>query len=300
MSIPETKLETWSHRGAVQMSKDTHLSIRKALTNYQNFPANINFDVYLQGSYRNHTNIRGDSDVDVVIELKSAFYRDISKLSENETKLYLEYYNDSTYTWKDFRLDVLNALKGYYGDSVVTEGKKSLKLGNPNGGRLPADIVVCLEHRNFLKFLDPTNQYYIEGMTFYVPFENRWIIGYPKLHYENSTKKNSSDATDDWYKPVVRIFKNAREYLIDNQKISNDLAPSYFIEGLIYNVPNKEFGTNFNKTVYNILYWLNNADYSNFVCPNEQLLLFGNSPEQWSEQNARAFLSALIGAWNNW
>ena len=39
---------------------------------------------YLQGSYRNDTNIRGDSDVDLVLELNSVFKHDASVLSEYE------------------------------------------------------------------------------------------------------------------------------------------------------------------------------------------------------------------------
>ena len=40
----------------------------------------MNYDFYLQGSYHNDTNLNGDSDVDVVLELKSAIRRDWSSL----------------------------------------------------------------------------------------------------------------------------------------------------------------------------------------------------------------------------
>jgi hypothetical protein len=300
MAIPEAQLETWSHRGAIQGSKATHESIRNALNQYKDYSQRINFDIYLHGSYKNDTNIRGDSDVDVVVELKDSFQRDISSLPQNEQHLYLDYYKDATYKWEHFRSDILKALQEYYGNSMIEEGRKSLKVYDPNGGRLPADVVVCMEYRDYLRFLGANDQKFIQGMTFYVPNENRWIISYPKLHDENSTKKNSQFATNGLYKSVVRIFKNAREYLLDNKKISSDLAPSYFIEGLLYNVPNDKFKTNFSTTVYNILYWLNNEDYGQFVCPNERLYLFGDSPEQWSETNAKQYLSSIINLWNGW
>lgn len=236
MAIPETQLETWSHIGAIQSSKATHESIRNALDKYEGFPENINFDVYLQGSYKNNTNIRGDSDVDVVVELKSSFMRDISAMPSNEQSLYLNYYRNATYAWPDFRSDVLQALRDHYGNSIIEEGKKSLKVGNPNGGRLPADVVVCLEYRKYSRFISPFDEKFIGGMTFSVLSENRWIVSYPKLHDENCEKKNSKSATDGWYKPMVRIFKNARTYLIENNEIFDSLAPSYFIEGLLYNI----------------------------------------------------------------
>ena len=35
--------------------------------------------VYLQGSYRNHTNFAGDSDVDVVVETSGVFYHNLTR-----------------------------------------------------------------------------------------------------------------------------------------------------------------------------------------------------------------------------
>jgi hypothetical protein len=299
MTIPETQLDTWSKQGAISSSKTTHESIRNALDQYDSYPKNIDYDVYLQGSYKNDTNIRGDSDVDVVVALKSSFNGDISTLQLHEQSLYRNSYPDATYNWQNFRLDILTALRNYYGNSVIREGRKSLKVGT-TGGRLPADVVVCMEYRKYLRFPSFSDQKFIEGIKFYVPSENRWIISYPKLHYENSVEKNSPSVTNGWYKPVVRIFKNARTYLVDRNRISGDIAPSYFLEGLIYNVPNDKFGISFHTTVYNILNWLYETNYSRLVFPNEQLLLFGNSPEQWSENNAHQLVNSLIDLWNNW
>ena len=54
MAIPEEQLETWSHQGATVGSANTHNSIRVALARHS-WPAGMNRDAYLQGSYRNHT-----------------------------------------------------------------------------------------------------------------------------------------------------------------------------------------------------------------------------------------------------
>ena len=78
MPIPESQLKTWSHRGAVRTAKQTHESIRKALEAY-NWPSEAQYEVYLQGSYKNYTNIRGDSDVDVVVQLNSTFSHNLSE-----------------------------------------------------------------------------------------------------------------------------------------------------------------------------------------------------------------------------
>ena len=189
----------------------------------------------------------------------------------------------------------MKALRNHYrDDSKVSEGKKALKVTT---SYLRADVVVCLQYR---KYSDrPRSKAdFIEGMTFRVPSESRWVINYPKLHYQNGARKNQN--TNGWYKPTVRMFKNARTYLVDKGVIPADLAPSYFLECLLYNVPNDKFGPNLQSTFREVITWRLKADFSRFVCQNEQLPLFGNTPEQWSEDKARCFLEAMVELWKDW
>jgi tRNA nucleotidyltransferase (CCA-adding enzyme) len=164
MPIPESQLETWSRQGAVTTAKQTHESVRNALEAYD-WPSDVQYEVYLQGSYKNDTNIRGDSDVDVVVQLNSTFFHN---LSEDQKRQFG--FRDASYGWQEFRRDVLNGLRNYYGSERVREGRKSLKVQTPY---LPADVVVCLQYR---KYPDRprSEDNFVEGMTFWVPSENRW------------------------------------------------------------------------------------------------------------------------------
>jgi len=285
MPIPESQLETWSRIGAVTTAKETHESVRNALKAYD-WPSDVQYEVYLQGSYKNDTNIRGNSDVDIVVQLNSISRSNLLEDREINSKLIIV--SDA---WREV---VLKVLRNRYGYSKVSEGKKALKVKTPY---LPADVVVCLQYR---KYPDRprSEDDFVEGMTFWVPFENRWVINYPKLHYENGVKKNQD--TNERYKPTVRMFKNARTYLIERKVIPVDLAPSYFLECLLYNVPKDKFSSNLQSTFCNVITWLWKADFSQFVCQNEQLPLFGNTPEQWSEDKARRFLEAMVNLWANW
>lgn len=56
MGIPESQLETWSHQGAVTTARATHESVRNALESYESWPRDVEYEVYLQGSYKNDTN----------------------------------------------------------------------------------------------------------------------------------------------------------------------------------------------------------------------------------------------------
>src|SRR6266446_1849281 len=125
MPIPESQLETWSHQGAVTTSSATYRSIQTALAADSSPIKGKDYEVYLQGSYKNDTNIRGDSDVDVVVQLNDTFGRDLAALPESQKRLYQAAHSSATYLWGDFRKDVLQALRYYYGLRAVTEGDKS-------------------------------------------------------------------------------------------------------------------------------------------------------------------------------
>lgn len=288
MGIPESQLETWSHQGAINTAKATHESIRNALNSYK-LPDGVDFEVYLQGSYKNDTNIRGDMDVDLAVQINSTFYCNLSE----EQKRYLGL-SPASYEWNDFRSDVLSALKDYYGLLTITEGNKSIKV-EAISGRLPADVVVCAQYRKYKSL----NSYdYVEGITFWTRNEKRQVINYPKIHYNNGVKKHQN--TNNQYKPVVRMFKNIRSYLGEKDYISSSLAPSYFLECLLYNLSNTNFIGSYRDTFCNIVNWLNKANLEAFVCQNEQLKLFGDTPEQWSIYDAERFIQKLIKLLNDW
>ena len=300
--IPESQLETWSHQGAVKTAKATHESIRRALYSYE-WPFNVDFEVYLQGSYKNCTNIRGNSDVDIVVQLNSTFIPDLANLSPFERTLLSWAYSETDYLWEHFRTDVLHALKEYYGTSAVSEGFKSLKVIG-NSGRLPADVVVCLQYRGYQYFRSRSDEQYIEGIIFYSFRENQWILNFPKQHYNNGVEKNKWLNTKGRYKPIVRVFKNARTYLVDRDIITENSAPSYFLECLLYNVPNMHFADSYQESFSSIIDWFlyafSSNKYEDFLCQNEILALFGDEPEQWSVNYTIELLLTLKELWSNW
>lgn len=140
-------------------------------------------------------------------------------------------------------------------------------------------------------------------MTFKVLNESRWIVSYPKQHFDNC--KSKGEPTKGMFKPFVRVFKNIRSYLIDHDEIEEDLTTSYFIECLLYNIPDDYFlSSGLDNIFTNILKYLsedlNTGNYLNYICANEITLLFGNEQEQKSISNARTLINDLNYLWNNW
>jgi hypothetical protein len=285
MPLTESQLEVWANQGAVVLAKQTHESIRYAL-NRNDWPQDVKYDIYLQGSYKNDTNIRGDSDVDVVVELTSAFYSNLTEEEKRTLNL-----TPANYSCSDFTHDVLERLTAYYGDVNIKRGNKCINLV-PNTNRLPADIVVCEKYRWYSNLTIVA-----EGITFWTHGNNSPIISYPEIHTEKLTSKNG--ATNGLFKPSVRMFKNARSYLIDKKVIDEKVAPSYLLECLIYNVPNNNFESNFQNTYRNIVNWLISADYSSLTFPSLKNSLFGTNDDRWSVDKVTRLLNQLIELWNN-
>ena len=291
MAIPESQLGRWSNHGPQASSKRTHEAIRQRLAAYA-WPSEVNYDFYLQGSYANDTNIRGDSDVDVVLELTSSFIYDTSSLPEPDRRRLAASIAPATYHWNDFRRATLQALKAGFGTQQVAQGNKSIKV-KADPPRLAADVVVCMAHRRY-----NTTSTYTEGITFWALQDKRWIVNYPKQHRENGAAK--SRRTWDRYKRTVRMFKNARNHLESTGRISADLAPSYFVECLLYNAPDSAFQYGFQGTYCSIVNWMVQSNLDKLACQNGQQWLLGPSPEQWSVKDAKDFGSQLVSLWNNW
>ncbi|MEX1014599.1 MAG: nucleotidyltransferase [Candidatus Paceibacterota bacterium] len=304
MAIPNSQLETWAKQGATVTSKQTHESIRNALK-YVDSPIKYlinsgSAEIYLQGSYKNHTNIRGDSDVDVVVELNTIFGHNSHKLSNDQQVIHSRTYTSATYKWEDFRSDVISALENYYGQKYVDcSGNKSIKLIS-NGSRLNADVVPVIKYRKYSHFKGDNDFHAERGIKLYHRTTGDSIINYPRHHYSNGNDKNSDSKTKGLFKPVVRVFKNMRSYLVSRGELNDGVAPSYFLEGLIYNVPNEKFIGNYSDIIFNVLKYLHENPIDDFYCQNEIHPLFGDEDQRWNEIDAKITINAFVQAWTNW
>jgi Nucleotidyltransferase domain len=299
MSIPESQLYTWSQPQQTQAAINTHTSIRyaledpKSLLSQRGFRSGFDYDIYLQGSYRNSTNIRADSDVDVVVQFKTGFYSNIQN-----SPLYNGCFSPSDYGYHLFKAEVLHSLKSYYTLDIVKPGNKSIKLAK-SSNRLNADVIPCIQYRLYQQFKTSADMdRYVEGMALFTQNGNRMVVNYPKFHYEGSVNKNKD--TFQTYKLIVRMFKNARNKAIEKGFVPAGIAPSYFLECLLYNAPSYLFGTNLSESYENIINYLS-ADINNsYVCQNCLVSLFGDTPEQWNIIDATVLLTGLQKIWRYW
>lgn len=298
MPVPEYQLETWCNPGASVTSAQAYASIRAALTAPNSGLTYANPEVFLQGSYRSSTNVYADSDVDIVVVHNTSFRRDLSLLPAIQAQAYNGYFVDAIHGVTDHKAEVLRALQRYYSAANVKLGNKSIKVTVPNGRIV--DVIPALEYRKYLRFAGTTDQNYITGISFDDASGNM-IVNYPKQHIANGEAKNAANRTNGRYKQTVRMFKNARGCALDRRLLGGDVTPSYFVECLLYNVPDSLIVANRQQAFSNVWRYLwEQIQPDSAVCQNEQLPLFGTSSQQWPLNNAFLFLQALQRLWNEW
>jgi Nucleotidyltransferase domain len=230
--IAEAQLITWSSQGPTGQFTDTYQRIRDNLLDKSTPYPLKDTKVFLQGSYRNDTNVYGDSDVDIVLYHTGAFYKDVSRLSVADRQAYdTAHAGVVQYAYGDFKRDTISYISRLY--NKVHAGKKALYIpGNDN--RRSADVLIASEFRRYYEFKSLQNQRYAEGVCFF-PAGGAMIENFPKPHFDNCTAKHQ--ATNGWFKHTVRIFKNMRNTMIAKGLLADGAVPSYFIEGMLYNVP---------------------------------------------------------------
>jgi hypothetical protein len=92
-----------------------------------------------------------------------------------------------------------------------------------------------------------------------------------------------------------------RNHLVDSNMLRDGTAASYFIEGMLWNIPAENFGTNHEDTFVATFNYLVNTDRATFTCANgiHQLLQL-NSDVYWSPADCDTYLDALRNFWNSW
>lgn len=290
MAVSEEQLRKWAELPDIRAASSTYGSVRGALEASSSRIHGLSTEIYLQGSYGNHTNTRRDSDVDIVVELQSTFQPNLTRLPEAQREAFARTYSDATYRWDDFRDDVLETLVAAFGSHAVKPGRKCINVSVPSG--LQADVVPALEYRDYRSFSNSQLTDYYEGITFFALPEHQRIVNYPKEHRRNGEEKNQR--TYERYKPAVRMFKNARRDAVRQGTLSKEDAPSYFLECLIYNGPDETFLGSLGVTYFSVIQGLLDQDLSTLKCGNGVTALFGTSDTQWRLDAAVRTIRALI------
>lgn len=293
MAIAEKQLETWAKQGSTGQFTDTYNTIRGDLLDKGAPYPLADVEVFLQGSYGNATNVYADSDVDVVLKHNGAYYYDVSHLPADQKALYeREHSGKASYGYTQFEADAEAYIKRLY--NGVQVGKKAVFVPG-NNGRRSADILVCQQFRRYTSY-EPGDIRYHEGMAFFSG--SKRIDNFPKQHSANCTTKHQE--TNGNFKPTVRVFKNMRNTMIQKGLLGEGIAPSYFIEGMLWNVPSDKFTGDYGDMWVACYNWVVKADETKLACANDLYwLVRENSSVCWPSGNFHSFTAALKKYWES-
>jgi len=241
--------------------------------------------VFPQGSYRNNTNVRKDSDVDIGILCTDTFFFDLPEGTIRDTYRIAP----ATYNYDQFKNEVDAALVTHFGRSAVKRGNKAFDV-HETSYHVEADLAAFFEHRHYQA--DGT---YLKGVALLTDKENRRIINWPEQHYENGVSKNN--ATGTRLKSIVRVLKSLSNEMT-GQDIREADVPGFLIECLVCNVPNSDFqNSTYRADVHAALAFLFNNTLSHEDCKEwgevSDLIYLFHSDQKWTWQQAHAFTSVV-------
>jgi len=243
--------------------------------------------VFAQGSYRNNTNVRKDSDVDIGVLCTDTFFHDFPEGTTRETFGI----TPATYHYEQYKNEIEEALVHHFGRSAVKRGNKAFDV-HETTYHVESDVAAFFEHRRY-----SNDGSYLEGVELRTDKENRRVINWPEQHYANGTRKNT--ATSRRYKAVVRILKALSNEMTAHGVRAADI-PGFFIECLVYNILNGRFGNyTYSADVKASLVFLYENTETDAACEKwvevSGLKWLFHPTQKWTRQQPNAFTYA---AWN--
>ena len=293
MSDLEDTFTSWANGpSTTEQTKceNAETAIRKAIAANEKLAA-MDIAVFAQGSYRNKTNVKQDSDVDICVRLDSTFFTDYP-----DGKADKDFGNkDGSINFADYRNLIQKALEDRFGKDSVTRGDKSFKI-HANTYRIDADVVATFEHRRYQVKPDGS-YYYLSGIEF-ITDAGKKIINWPNQHYDNGLKKHED--TGRRYRKVIRILKRLRNEMQDEGIEGAKNIASCLIESLVWNVQNDGFGHDtYTDDVRYVLAHLFNETMKDETCSEwgevSELKYLFRSIQPWTREQAHNFISA---AWD--
>ncbi len=288
MAATATEVGNWAAAGTRDAMARTYAAAKLAIAGNDDLKAR-NIEVFLQGSYANATNIRGDADVDIVVMLKSSWIADTSLLAPAQKQAYDRDHHFVSYGAAQLRRDTIKALAYYFGANRVDPRDKCIRV-NKIEGYVDADVVPAIQHRVYVNYDSITKGRFVEG-TKLITQKGLVIINYPKLHEINGTAKNQ--ATRENFKSTVRQAKHLKRRAASSGKLDPKIAPGYLLECLVYNAPNDLFIDEHHGRLTGVLHWLLTADLTPFKSVDNIHELFRTDPGSFSAPEAKTVVLTL-------
>lgn len=213
MKLTDNQLSTWTKPpfdNEEEKAEETKDRVQIAVDNYPPLK-NLSPRVFAKGSYKNRTNVRHNSDIDIGIELTNLYGLNLPDGVTIDNIHELSRYDGIPSL--EFKRLVGEAMRKEFGDRVDSSGNKVFKIRG-SSEISDADIVPCTTHRHYFSSNDRD---YVQGIQLILNTPDGIDhINYPDQHYEKGKDKNVNTMLR--YKSAVRILKNINGYVSGNSE----------------------------------------------------------------------------------
>lgn len=227
------------------------------------------YQVFLQGSYRNNTGIADLNDVDIV-----ALAKNVHSTVDSGPALHPVSW-DEIFSRVETRLDSHWRFAG-----LLERGDKCVKVGT----ELSLDVVPAVYR--YHPDIDPIEVYSLRDAS--------RRDNFPRDHRENGVIKNDEAHTNGAYKPTVRLFKRWASNVLSDPK----LAPSFYIECAVHRAPDSSFSNDLAVSFVGVgLYLvrsLTRNSYVSSVAGDKDILVASEWHPDKFEQFQRELLNSII------
>lgn len=173
--------------------------------------------VFVQGSYRNQTNVRLESDIDICVLFDQTEHYRVA------AGTYRQYGGAPEHTAQSLKAKLHTALDAKF--DAVTPGQKAFQI-QPSTARVYADVVSAVvykyhyTHNGQLRHI--TGTAILDG--------NQFRTNFPDEHFIQANAKEL--ATAGVYKKMVRFFKRLN---LELAGVEYTPLPSFYVESLVWN-----------------------------------------------------------------
>jgi hypothetical protein len=294
MRVTDDQLSDWTKPAfgnEEQLATNTEQAIRSAVEKHT-ILSNMNLRFIPKGSFKNNTNVRRDSDIDIAIVHKDHVATDYVEGATQQDAGLVPYTGLSKY---DFKAAVGEAMCKEFGSAAVDgSGNKVFRIRGSQKV-LDADVI-------------PSTQYWYIGKTWQRKGiglildrpDGKTHFNYPDHHFDNGIAKNNT--TGRRYKRAVRIMKNMENKLVEEGRIQP--FPSFLVECLAYNTPDYIYNTatSWRELITNIAVHIwgyvktteEPAERQRWREVNGHKYLFGDH-QHWTKQDAHNFILQIFG-----
>lgn len=243
-------------------------------------------EVFSQGSYRNNTNVRSDSDVDIGVLCRNTFFYDLPNNSNEKDYGFIP----ATYSYDSFKSDIERALKDYFGERAVSRGNKALDV-HETSYHVEADVAPFFEYRWY-----SAPGRYNEGVSLKPDNSPVKVFNWPEQHYSNGVEKNK--ATRMRFKSIVRALK-ALSIEMEAAGVREAAIPGFLIECLVWNSRNEHFESeSYLENARLVIAHVYNQTKVEETCSEwgevSELKYLFRPQQKWTRQQANAF---MLAAW---